>query len=69
MLWIEQGVPKEIYDNAYQQQMMGPLERYGKVRITGKFEHGEMYGHVGGFDSQIIHFEVELLPWSPPAEG
>ncbi|MFC1932609.1 hypothetical protein ACFLXU_03130 [Chloroflexota bacterium] len=68
MLWIEQGVPKEIYDNAYQQQMMGPLERYCKVRITGKFEHGEKYGHVGGFDSQIIPLDVELVPWSLPAE-
>ncbi|MFC1592915.1 hypothetical protein ACFL4C_02760 [Candidatus Omnitrophota bacterium] len=62
MLWIEQGVPKEIYDNAYHQQTMGPLERYAKVRITGKFEHGEKYGHVGGFDSQIIPFDVELVP-------
>ena len=68
MLWIEQGVPKEIYDNAYQQQMMGPLERYGKVIMTGKFEYGEKYGHVGGFDSQIIPLDVELVPWSPPAE-
>ena len=48
--------------------MMGPLERYAKVRITGKFEHGEKYGHVGGFDSQIIPLDVELVPWSPPAE-
>ena len=68
MLWIEQGVPKEICDNAYQQQMMGPLERYGKVIMTGKFEYGEKYGHVGGFDSQIIPLDVELVPWSPPAE-
>ena len=68
MLWIEQGVPKEIYDNAYQQQMMGPLERYGKVMMTGKFEYGEKYGHVGGFDSQIIPLDVELVPWSPPAD-
>ncbi|MFC1955897.1 hypothetical protein ACFLWZ_05155 [Chloroflexota bacterium] len=68
MLWIEQWVPKEIYDNAYQQQMMGPLERYGKVIMTGKFEYGEKYGHVGGFDSQIIPLDVELVPWSPPAE-
>ncbi|MFC1873388.1 hypothetical protein ACFLW3_01065 [Chloroflexota bacterium] len=68
MLWIEQGVPKEIYDNAYQQQMIGPLERYGKVMMTGKFEYGEKYGHLGGFDSQIIPLDVELVPWSPPAE-
>lgn len=68
MLWIENGVPKEIYDGAYQQQMMGPLERYAKVRVTGKFEYGSKYGHVGGFDSQIIPSAVELVPWSPPAE-
>ncbi|MHA2067627.1 MAG: hypothetical protein ACXABY_24960 [Candidatus Thorarchaeota archaeon] len=68
MLWIEQGVPKEIYDNAYQQEMMGPLERYTKVRIEGKFEYGRKYGHVGGFDSQIIPLEVDLVPWSPPSE-
>jgi len=68
MLWIENGVPREIYDSAYQQQMMGPLERYAKVRIKGKFEHGEKYGHLGGFDSQIIPLEVIMLPWSPPVE-
>ncbi len=33
MIWIEKGVPKEIYDKAYQQQMLEPTERYGKVRI------------------------------------
>ena len=68
MLWIEQGVPKEIYDNAYQQEMMGPLERYTKVRIKGIFEYGGKYGHLGGFDSQIIPSEVNLLPWTPPVE-
>jgi hypothetical protein len=61
MLWIEKGVPKEIYDNAYQQQMMGPLERYGKVRIKGMFEYGDKYEHLGAYNSQIIPFEVELF--------
>ncbi|MHC4310561.1 MAG: hypothetical protein ACYSSN_11500 [Planctomycetota bacterium] len=68
MLWIENGVPREIYDSAYQQQMMGPLERYARVRIKGKFEYGGKYGHLGGLDSQIIPSEVVLVPWSPPAE-
>ena len=44
---------------------MGPTERYGKVRIEGEFEHGEGYGHLGSFDSQITPSEVELLEWSP----
>ncbi len=47
MLWIEGGIPKEVYDRLYQQQMMGPLERYGKVRVKGKFEYGAKYGHLG----------------------
>jgi hypothetical protein len=68
MLWIEQGVPKEIYDIAYQQEMMGPLERYTKVRIKGIFEYGGKYGHLGGFDSQIIPSEVTLLSWTRSAE-
>lgn len=66
MLWVDGGIPKEIYDRLNQQQMMGPTERFGKVRIAGKFEYGGKYGHLGGFDSEIVPETVELLPWSPP---
>jgi len=38
------------------------------VRIKGKFEYGDNYGHGGGFDKQIVPSEVELVLWSPPAE-
>ena len=27
MVWIEGGIPKEVYDQLYQQTMMGPEER------------------------------------------
>ncbi len=67
-LWIEGGIPKEVYDKLYQQDMMGPQERYGKVRIKGKFEYGAQYGHLGGYSSQIVPSEVELIPWSIPAK-
>lgn len=66
MLWIEGGIPKEIYDRLYQQQMMGPSERYGKIRVEGKFEYGGKYGHLGAYSYQMAPFRVELLPWSPP---
>ncbi len=33
------------------QQMMGPLERYGKVGVKGKFEYGGKYGHIGAYSS------------------
>jgi hypothetical protein len=68
MLWIEGEVPREIYDQVSQQDMMGPTERYGKVRITGRFEYGAGYGHGGGFTAQIVPSEVELLPWSPASQ-
>ena len=69
MVWIENNlIPTEVYDQLYQQEMTGPLERYGKLRIRGRFEHGGRYGHLGGFTAQIVPSEVELLPWSPPPQ-
>lgn len=67
MVWIEGGIPKEVYDLLYKQQMMGPLERYGKLRVEGKFEYGAKYGHLGAYGAQIIPLEIELLQWSPQA--
>ncbi len=66
MIWIEGGIPQNIYDKLYTQEMMGPEERFGKVRISGKFEYSGKYGHLGGYDSQIIPSEVAIIPWSPP---
>jgi len=68
MLWIEGGIPREIYDKLHQQQMMGPIERYGKLRIEGLFEYGGKYGHLGAYGSQIVLSEVEFLLWSPPGK-
>jgi len=65
MLWVEGGIAKEVYDSLYEQLMMGPSERYGKIRIRGIFEYGEKYGHLGQYDYQIIPLQVEILPWSP----
>ena len=66
MVWIENNLnPKDIYDRLYEQEMIGPVERYGKVRVEGRFDYGERYGHAGGFDAQIVPSKVELLPWSP----
>ena len=66
MIWVEGGISEEVYDKLYQQQMMGPLEYYRKVKINGKFEYGAKYGHLGAYSSQIVPTEVELLSWSPP---
>ena len=61
MIWVEAGIPVEVYDRLHRQQMMGPEERYGKVRVTGRFEYGGEYGHLGGHISQITPARVELL--------
>ncbi len=67
VIWVSGGIPKEVYDKLNQQQTMGPVERYGKVRITGKFEYGGKYGHLGGYDQQITPIDTTILPWSRPA--
>jgi len=61
MIWIEGGIPIEIYNQLPVQQMMGPSERYGTISVKGKFEYGGQYGHLGGFNAQIIPEEVKLL--------
>ena len=68
MIWVEGGIPKEVHDRLYQQHMIGPTERFGKVRLEGEFEYGAKYGHLGGYSYQITPSEVALLPWSPPGE-
>jgi len=65
LIWVEGGLPLEVYNKLHQQQMMGPAERYGKVRMKGKFHYGGRYGHMGGYRFQITPAEVELLLWSP----
>ena len=65
MIWVEGGTPKDVYDMLYVQQMMGPEERFGRIRIQGVYEYGGKYGHLGGFISQIIPHKVDLLKWSP----
>ncbi|MBM3167140.1 MAG: hypothetical protein FJZ94_06815 [Chloroflexi bacterium] len=68
MMWIEGGIPRDAFDQLYRQQMMGPTGRYGKISITGKFQYGDKYGHVGAYQAQIVPSEVLLLPWSPPTQ-
>jgi hypothetical protein len=70
MLWIEgNGIPRDIYDQVHSQDMIGPVERYGKLRVVGRFKYGDRYGHGGGFDAQIVSEQVTLLPWTPPSSN
>ena len=66
MLWIEGGIPTDIHDKLYEQHIMGPFERYGKVLAKGMFQYGGQYGHLGAYRYQISPSEIQLLSWSPP---
>ena len=48
MLWLEEG-------------MMGPTERYGKLSVTGLFEHGGKYGHLGQFEHRLTPSAVVFI--------
>ncbi len=61
MLWLEGGIPREIYDRLNQQGMMGPTERYGKLSVTGGFEHGGKYGHLGQFEHRLTPSAVLFI--------
>ncbi|UCD44163.1 MAG: hypothetical protein JSV27_08480 [Candidatus Bathyarchaeota archaeon] len=64
-IWVEGGIPRDVFEALHRQEMMGPEERFGKIRVKGRYEHGGEYGHLGGFSSQIVPSEVEMLQWSP----
>ena len=66
VIWIEGGIPTDIYNNLHEQSMMGPDERFGKVLVTGTFQYGGQYGHLGGYKYQITSLQIQLLAWSPP---
>ncbi len=65
VIWVEGEIPPDFYEALYSQDMMGPEERFGKLRILGRYEYGGEYGHLGGYSSQIIPAEVDILQWSP----
>ncbi len=66
-IWVEGGLSNEVFSKLYtQNQSAGYPERFGKVRIKGKFESGGKYGHLGGYSMHIIPEDATLLDWSPP---
>ena len=65
MIWVEGGIPPNIHDSLQIQQMMGPEERFCKIRIKGEYETGGKYGHTGNYDALIKPTEIELIKWSP----
>jgi hypothetical protein len=48
-IWVDGGMPIEIYDQLYRQDMMGPEEHYGKIRLTGRFEYEGESAQTGAY--------------------
>jgi len=61
VVWVEGEIPQDVYDGLDKQHMLGPEERFGLVRVTGRYEYGGRYGHNGGYGSQIVASKIELL--------
>lgn len=69
-IWIGGGKGLDEFDfnKLHQQTIMGENVYYGKVKIRGRFEYGEQYGHLGYYNYQIFPSEMEILQWSSPVE-
>ncbi len=61
LVWVEGSIPDDVYNRLQQQQSMGPDERFGRMRVTGKFRSGGHYGHLGGYEYEMIPVEMEIL--------
>ena len=66
VIWINGGLPQAIYKRLSSQEAFsgGFIQHYGKIRVTGKFEYGVGYGHLGSFKYQITPEKAEFL--TPP---
>ena len=63
VLWLEGDVPQDVLDGLQQQEMLGSSERFGRVRVTGRIEGSESYGHMGRYRYQIVPVRIESVPW------
>ncbi len=68
LVWVEGGIPKELYDELYTQTITpsGYSEHIGRLKVTGEFETGGRYGHLDGYSYQISITSAEMLDWTPP---
>jgi hypothetical protein len=67
-IWLKGGLPEAIRDKLYTQPMnaaTGYPEHYGKVEITGQFQYGGQYGHLGSYRYQLSVTDAHLVDWSP----
>jgi hypothetical protein len=67
LIWVAGGLSQALYDKLYTQTetLSGYAERFGKMRIAGKFESGGKYGHLNGYNYQITITSAIPLEGTP----
>jgi hypothetical protein len=68
LVWVASGISQELQNRLYGQSdtPSGYTERFGKLKVSGKFETGGKYGQLDSYYYQIAITSVDLLDWSPP---
>jgi hypothetical protein len=67
LIWLSGNIPQTVLDRLYKQSQTpsGYDERYGKIRVTGKFEYGAKYGHLDSYDFRLTATDAAWIDWTP----
>jgi hypothetical protein len=67
LIWVQSGITQELQNKLHRQNNTpsGYPEYFGKLKVTGKFETGDNYGHMNVYQHQIAMTSAEMLEWSP----
>jgi hypothetical protein len=68
LIWVASGISQDLQNRLSGQSdaASGYTERFGKLKVSGKFETGGRYGQLDAYYYQIAITSVDLLEWSPP---
>lgn len=68
-IWIGELGP-DVLEQLYSPQNKGPKVIYGKIRITGRFNTGNEFGHLGSYKHLLSDIrQVKVFSWSPPEQA
>ena len=67
LIWtsLERNIQSELLTQT--KTPSGYPEYFGKVRVTGKFETGETYGHMNAYTFKLTVTSTAVLAWTPTA--
>jgi hypothetical protein len=67
LIWITGNIPQNVIDQLHTQTdtPSGYTERFGKIRVTGKFEFGGKYGQLDSYLYRLTATDASILDWNP----